>query len=519
MGLHVVVTVASIVSALVNQRMVQRMSHDLRRRVHNKVATMDLSVFSQEQVGQLMTRVMDDTAGIPANLTQFGVNVIIQTCMLILGVVLLFRMNTRLALMALGALPFYAVVCWYFLPRIGRSVDEMRVRGAAFNGFIMERITNLLTIKNYAQETSEIHRFGSEVEENLACARRQNRLNVVFNVLTTLITGLAALVVLLFGFLYIRAGRMELGEVLAFNGITSQLFVPLSALVSMLAVGRNLKGLGQRIYTFLDAPNVIQDSSVGDESFDFQGDVKLDNVSLQYHEGGPFAVKNLTVHLPAKSTVCVVGPTGCGKSSLLLLLARLYDPKEGTIMLDGTDMRELPVSNVRKAVAQVFYNCPIFSGTMAENIAFGSPSIPREKIVKVADIVGLQEYIDNLPRGYETQMKDLDAAMDSENLTRLGLARALAVDPTIVTIDDTLASLSEQAYNTVRASITSALENVTVVIATSKLSICEDADQVVVMQKGTIVQQGSHEGLFSTPGVYRRMCLRQMGPAAGSVEQ
>lgn len=510
-GIHVVVTGISILSALVNQQIVQRITHRLRRQVHEKLGSMDMAVFCREQVGQLMSRVMDDTAGIPGNLTQLVVNVLTQTGMLFLGTYLLLRMNPTMTLIALVALPFYGITCLYFLPRIRRNTEDLRVKGAAFNGFLVERLTNIATIKNYAQEDREVQNFSERLEKNLSLARRQNKLNLIFNTLTTLITAAATLGVLTFGFLNIRAGRMELGEVLAFNGITAQLFVPISALVSMAAVGQTLRVLAQRVYTILDTEGNLTDAPDAREPESIKGALEFENVSLRYQEGGPFAVRNVNLNIAAGSTTCIVGPTGCGKTTLLLLLARLYDPTEGSLRLDGVDIRKIPVRIIRRAVAQVLPECPVFTGSVADNIAFGAPDTPQNRIEEVARMVGLHDFIKELKAGYKTMLGRGEVTFDAEHLARLGLARAIIVDPAVVTIDDTYATIEESIERPLRAAVRNALPDCTILVATSRLSVCEDADRVVVMQKGQVVQCDTHTALLETPGIYRRMYMRQMG--------
>jgi subfamily B ATP-binding cassette protein MsbA len=510
-SIHVFVTGLSVISAVVNQRVVQRITHRLRRSVHDKISSMDLAVFSGEQVGQLMTRTLDDTAGIPGNLTQLVVNVITQIGMLILGAVLLLRLNPRMTMVTLGALPFYGIVCLYFLPKIRTNTEDLRTKVAGFNGFLVERLTNVATIKNYAQEQREIESFGQRLDENLGLSRRQNRLNVWFNTLTTIITAGATLTVLTLGFLSIQAGRMQLGEVLAFYGVTAQLFVPISALVGMSTVAQTLQVLAQRVYTVLDTPSTLTDAPDAREPEELKGEVQYDNVSLRYQEGGPFAVGNVSFTVPAGATACIVGPSGCGKSTLLLLLARLHDPTEGTVMLDGIDIQKVPVRTVRRVVAQVLHDCPVFTGTIAENIAYGDPDATQEQIEHAARQVGLHETITTMSAGYKTKLGGGGVSLDAEQLARLGLARAVMVRPVAVTVDDTFSAIEEGAERTLRAAVRTALAGCTMLIATSRLSICEDADMVVVMQQGEVIQTGTHRELLEEPGLYRRMYMRQMG--------
>lgn len=511
LGMHLLATALGACGELASSRMAQRMIYGLRSRIHDRIAAMDLAAFSREQVGQLMTRVLDDAGGVPANLIHLVVNFFTQIAMLGLGLFLLLRLNPKMTLFAVAALPFYAVTCAFFLPRIKRNTEQVRWNVADMNGFIVERLSNIATVKNYSQEDREVERFGEKVDRNLRGGRRQQRLNLGFNTLTTLITGFSTLAVLAFGFLNIKSGKMQLGEAMAFYQVTAQLFVPISALVAMTSVAQTLQILGVRIFTVLDTPETIRDASETVAPTKIKGDVTFERVSLRYEEGGPFAVSDVTLQVPAGVTVALVGPMGCGKSSLITLLTRLWDPSEGTIRLDGIDIRRLPVRVLRLAIGNVLHDCQLFTGTFAENIAFGRPDARREDIERVAKTVDLHEFVVGQKGGYDARLGKGGLALDTEQLARLGLARALITNPAVLTIDDTYAVIEEEAERPLRAAVREALADHTVIIATSRLSICTEADMIVVMQRGKIVQTGKHEELLAAAGLYRRMYFRQMG--------
>ena len=511
MGLHIVVTALSALAELLNSKTANQMVYDLRGKVHEKLATFDPAVFSREQVGQLITRVLDDAGGIPGNLCNLVINFFTQVAMLGLGLYLLLRLNVTMTMIALGTLPFYAISCVIFLPRIKKNTEELRVRGAAFNGFIVERLSSIATVKNYAQEAHETGEFMSRLEENQALARSNQRLNLWFGTLTTIITAVGTLGVLAVGFLYIKSQKMQLGEVMAFYQVTAQLFVPIAALVGMASVAQALQVLGVRVYGILDTPATLVDAEDAIDLEAIQGSLSFENVSLRYDEGGPFAIEDVTVEIPAGKTVCFVGPTGCGKSTLLILLNRLYDPTDGVIRLDGVDIRKLPVKTLRHAVANVLHDCQVFSGTIAENMSYGDPEASQEAIEQAAQVVDLHDFIASQPDAYETKLGQGGITLSPSQLVKLALARAVVTDPAVLTVDDTYATIEEETERRLRAAVRTVLEDRTILIATSRLSICADADIVVAMQNGKVVQVGAHESLLAEPGLYRRMYMRQMG--------
>jgi ABC-type multidrug transport system fused ATPase/permease subunit len=244
---------------------------------------------------------------------------------------------------------------------------------------------------------------------------------------------------------------------------------------------------------------------------ELQGRITFDGVSLQYQEGGPFAVQDAQLEIPAGKTVCIVGPTGCGKSTLLALLTRLYDPTAGTVRLDGTDIRRFPLRQLRRAVGNVLHDAQVFTGTVAENIAYGVGDAKPAEVEAVARVVDFHDFVAALPKGYETQLGKGGMALEKEELIKLNLARALMTRPVILTIDDTFASLEDAVEQRLLEATRRTLRQETVLIATSRLAACEQADWVVVMRKGRVVETGTHQELLAQAGLYRRMYMRQMG--------
>lgn len=513
MTIHVLITAFSGLSEYLNSRTANELVYKLRTAVHDKLERFDLAVFSREQVGQLMTRVLDDAGAIPGNLTALVINFFTQIAMLILGLTLLFRLDGTMALFALASLPFYAVSCIIFLPRIRDNTEDIRVRAAELNGFLVERLSNIATVKNYAQEERELTNFGQQLDHNIGLARRQHRLNLAFGTLTTIITAFGTLAVLAYGFLNLKAGKMQLGEVMAFYQVTAQLFVPIAALVGLTTTVQALEVLGVRVYSVLDTPATLVDAPDAADPEKLHGEIVFDHVSLRYEEGGPFAVQDVNLTIPAGKTVCIVGPTGCGKSTLLALLNRLYDPSEGVIKLDGIELRRIRIRRLRHEVGNVLHDCQVFSGTIAENLCYGEPKATPQEMEAAARAVELHDFIQGQPKGYQTRLGRGGITLDTEHLVKLALARALVTDPAVMTVDDTYSGIEEEVEERIRLAVRAALVSKTILIATSRLSICEDADLVVVMQQGEVAQVGTHTELLAVPGLYRRMYMRQMGMA------
>jgi len=256
--------------------------------------------------------------------------------------------------------------------------------------------------------------------------------------------------------------------------------------------------------TITEAPDAVEPAQI-------EGRVEFRGVALRYQEGGPFAVHDVSLDIPAGATVCLVGPTGCGKSTLLSLLTRLYDPTEGTICIDGTDIRRFRLRALRRAIGNIFHDCTVFSGTIAQNIRYGAPDAAEADVEAAARLVEFHDFVAAQPKGYATLLGRGGLALGTEERVKLAIARAVITRPAILTVDDTFSTIEEDVEARLRQALRTALGDRTVLIATSRLSICEDADLVVVMREGRVEQVGAHAELLAAPGTYRRMYMRQMG--------
>ena len=512
-AVHLLTTGISAVSDLINSKMVFEMVCDLRSQAHDRLQSAKMAFFAREQVGQIMSRLLDDTNAIPGNLTNLVINVCTQIVMLIMGIVLLLRLNVRLTLIALAALPLYVLVSYFFLARIKRNTEQSRTAESEFNGFVVERLSGVVNIKNYAQEDREVVNFGVSLDKNMGLGLEASKLGLYFGTLTSVVTNVGTLAVLTYGFLNIKAGSMQLGEVMAFYGVAAQLFVPVSVLVSMMNVAQVLEVWAGRVNRILEAPREEDDALEAAAMPPVKGEIAFEHVSLRYEEGGPFAVEDATLAIPAGQSVCIVGPPGSGKSSLVTMLSRLWDPSSGVIKVDGVDITNMPLRRLRRVMGTIFSEPLVFTGTIAENIAYGNPEATRQKIEEAAKLAELHDYVMGLKDKYETRVGQGGLSLDVEALTTLSVARAMVAEPAILTVDEGFAPISEELEERLRAMIRCQLADRTIIITTNRMSICKHADMVVVMEKGKIRQVGTHKSLMAVPGSYRRMYARQMGMA------
>ena len=487
----------------------QRVLFRLRSAVQEKLSNLPLSYFDRYSTGQLMVRVMDDANGAQNNTVNLPVNVGTQIVTLIVGIVLLWKINPTMTLMALGVLPFYAAGTALFMNPLRKNTEEMRNANTELQALMEEKLTFVPTIKYYAQEEAESTRFFNRLQENLKIGFHQNALNTGLSVVLMIISGVGATGVLMYGFWQLEAGAMKLGEVLAVYQMTALLFGPITALTNVNVQLQTTNIILERIYEVLDMKSELDDAPDAIDVAQLQGEITFENVSLRYIEGGPVALQNVSFHLPAGKTVALLGPSGCGKTAVVNLLMRLYDPTEGVVKVDGVDVRKYKLQSLRESIGLSSQESRVFSGTVAENIAFGTDGVDRTSIEHVAEVAGVHETIMALPKGYDTRIGKGGESLTQDIVQRLAIARALLGEPAIFIFDDSVSALSEEDEELLFEDIERAFVKQTLAIVTNRVRTAENANQILVMRDGGIVEQGSHEELVALKGVYWRMYLHQ----------
>ena len=487
----------------------QRVLFRLRSGVQEKLSNLPLSYFDQYSTGQLMVRVMDDANGAQNNTVNLPVNVATQIITLVVGIVLLWKINPSMTLMALGVLPFYAAGSMLFMKPLRENTEEMRNANAELQSLLEEKLTYVATIKYYGQEESESSRFFKRLQDNLQIGFRQNALNTGLSVVLMIISGLGATGILLYGFWQLQEGVMKLGEVLAVYQMTALLFGPITALTNTNVQLQTTSIILERIYEVLDMKCELSGGGEGEDVDKLNGDIAFENVSLRYIEGGPVALQNVNFQIPAGQTLAVLGPSGCGKTAVANLLSRFYDPTEGRVLMDDMDICTLNLQSLREQIGMASQDARVFSGTVAQNIAFGDPDIERLAIEHAAQVVGVHDAILELPKGYDTPIGKGGESLAQDVVQRIAIARTLLGDPAIFVFDDSVSALSEEAEESLFERIELAFEKQTLVIITNRVRTAENAHCILVMREGGVVEQGSHDELVALKGVYWRMYLHQ----------
>ena len=498
--------------------------YDLRERMYGQLQRLELGFFDHQQTGQLMSRATVDLAAVRFFLG-YGLVFILQSILTIaLAGAVMLAINPGLGLIALVPVPFVVLISYRYGRRARPAIQETQQRIAELTADAEENISGVRVVKAFAREERQLTRFrdtvGRVFNQAMVATRLEARYNPVIGFLPQL--GLAA--VLLLGGESVIHARLSLGQFTAFFLYVNMLITPMRSLGVTLNLAQRATASGARIFQLLDREPRMADVPNAPELPPGSGHVQLRDVTLRYedphdelgasalvesvHEApqsGRAVLRDIDLDVPAGRTVALVGPTGSGKTSLVALISRLYDPVAGEVLLDGADVRDVTVRSVRAAVAVVSDDPFLFSASVAENIAYARADAPMAEIEQAARRAQAHEFIARLPQGYDTQVGERGVTLSGGQRQRLAIARALLADPRVLILDDATSSVDASTEQSIKLALAEAMAGRTTFVIAHRLSTIELADQIVVLDHGRIVAEGNHEQLLEASELYREI--------------
>jgi len=426
--------------------------------------------------------------------------------------VLMLSINRRLTLLSLIPLPFLSVAVYLFGAAIHRRFDRIQEQLSTISAITQEALSGVRVVRAYGQEPFEIERFRLANEEYVRRNRRLIGIQGAFFPIMGLLMGIGAVIVLWLGSRDVIAGRMTIGELVAFNSYLMMLAWPMIAFGWVTNLLQRGAASWKRMLDVLDAEPAITDAEASPAvavSGQIRGDVEFRNLTFSY--GDRVVLRNVSAVLPAGTTTAIVGATGSGKSSLLNLLPRLRQPPAGTVFVDGIDVRRLPLAVLRGAIGFVPQEPFLFSATIAENIAFGAPpSDGRDRVEYAAQVARLDKDLMDFPNGYETVVGERGITLSGGQKQRTAIARAVMIDPKILVLDDALSAVDTYTEEEILSRLTTVMKARTSIIVSHRVSTVRSADQILVLEDGAIVERGTHDQLVAHNGVYAELYRKQL---------
>ncbi|MGB7684463.1 MAG: ABC transporter ATP-binding protein [Solirubrobacterales bacterium] len=494
----------TIVRRLVAGKVSLAIEFDLRQSMYAHLQRLDLGFFDSQQTGQLMSRATVDLQAIRFFLG-YGLVFITQSLLtLVLAGAVMFVINPGLALIALVPAPFVVYTASRYNRASRPAVQEVQQRIAELTAEAEENVSGIRIVKAFAREEHQLHRFQRAVSRVFDQSIYSTRLQAFFTPLIGFLPQIGIALVLLVGGRQVINGSLSLGSFSAFYLYLGMLVGPMRTLGVAMGMAQRAIASGNRLFEVLDREPAIQGPPGAPPLPAGGGEIELSGVTLRY-DGSMPALTGVDLSVPAGRTVALVGPSGSGKTSLVALIARLYDPSEGTVSVDGADVRSVEIGSLRSEIAFVSDDSFLFTASVAENIAYARADATREEIEEAARRAQADAFIRALPDGYETRVGERGLTLSGGQRQRVAIARALLADPRVLILDDATSSVDATTEAAIKSGLREAMAGRTTFIIAHRLSTLSLADEIVVLDGGTIVDRGTHEELMEGCGFYREI--------------
>ena len=482
----------------------QHVMHDIRQTLFSHLQRLDVQFFDQNPVGRLMTRVMGDVQ-VLNELFASGVITVFANLLNILGImVAMLLYNWRLALVTFAVIPiiFAATLVYQIYSR--RAFREQRKQLARINAFLQENIVGMTTMKLFAQERRSHLRFNERNRRYLAANLRSIFYFSIFHPLIEVTASLATAVIIWYGGGQIVQGALTFGVLIAFIRYAERFFWPVRELSEKYTIFQNAMASSERIFQLLDTQPTIVSTVSKNGTEGLKGEIEFRNVWFAYNDDD-YVLRDVSFKVKPGEKVALVGHTGAGKTSIINLLCRFYDINKGQILVDGVDIREMNLEELREAISIVQQNIFLFSDSIERNISLGNSSISSDRVERAAKDVHLDRFVQKMPDIYGTEIKEDGAGLSVGQKQLVAFARALASDPSILILDEATSSVDTETEILIEDALRRLMENRTSVVIAHRLSTIQNADKIIVMHRGEIRETGTHNELLQQGGIYHRL--------------
>ena len=479
----------------------ERILADLRTRLFNHLQRLSLGFFERNRAGVIISRLTNDVEAIDQLVTD-GVTSLVQNTLTLVGTaILLFILDWRLALATLLVIPFMSIATIIFRVRSARAYAAVRERLGLLTATLAEDIAGMRIVQAFTRERTNVENFRKVAERYRDSNMETVVLNGLYFPFVDLLSSVALAVVLGYGGHLYFQGQVTLGTLFAFMLYVQNFFDPVQQLSQLYNTFLSATAALDKIADVLDEEPEVLDRPDAKPLPHVEGHVRFDNVRFGYGKG-PEVLHGLDLDVPAGTTVALVGHTGAGKSTIAKLLARFYDPREGAITIDGHDLRDVTQASLRRQLGIVPQEGFLFAGTVSENIAFGRPDAPAGDIVSAAETIGAHEFVSHLEDGYDTQLQERGTRLSLGQRQLVALGRALLADPRILILDEATSSVDIGTERKIERALRQLLAGRTAFVIAHRLSTIRDADLIVVLEHGQVIEQGTHEELLQKRGLY-----------------
>jgi ATP-binding cassette subfamily B multidrug efflux pump len=486
----------------------QKIIYNMRKELFSHLQKLSLSFFDKNPVGRLVTRVTNDIENLNEMYTSVLVNLFKDVFLLAGIVIVMVKMNTRLALVSFTVIPLIVLAAAIFRVKAREAYRLVRVKLAKINATLSENISGMRMIQIFKKETFKYEEFEGINQEHRTASMKELFVFAVFRPSMDLIYSLSLALLIWYGGAGVLGGALEFGVLFAFVNYIDKFFKPIMDLTEKFNILQSAMASSERIFLLLDQEEDIKNAETPIHPHRIKGEIEFKNVWFAYNEEN-WVLRDVSFKINPGETIAFVGATGAGKTSIISLLSRLYDIQKGEILIDGKNIKEIDKYELRKQIGTVLQDVFLFSGDITGNIRLNSSEITDEKVQEVARYVNADRFIAKLPKGYKEEVMERGATLSSGQRQLLAFARALAFDPSILILDEATSNIDTETELLIQDAINRVIQNRTTIVIAHRLSTIQHADKIIVMHKGKVREIGNHQELLDKKGMYYDLYLLQ----------
>lgn len=485
----------------------RRIEYDLKNEIYAHYQSLDMAFFKRNNTGDLMNRVTEDVSRVRAYLgpaIMYAINTIVLSIMVVAA---MFNVNTRLAMYALIPIPILSVIILFVNKIINKRSEKIQEKLSALSSFVQETFSGIRVIKTYNRENAKMENFSEESANYKQASLSLVRVQAVFFPLILLLIGLSTIITIYIGGSEVMRGSITSGNIAEFIVYVNQLTFPAMSLAWVTSLVQRAAASQKRINEFLNTPSTIQSENI---RTDYIANISFKDVSFTYPDTGITALKNISFEIAPGKITAIIGRTGSGKSTIARLLMRMYDVQSGEILVNNTPIDQLNLNSYRSSIGFVPQEVFLFSDTIAKNIAFGVNELNMPLVEEAAKKASVYDNIVNFEKGFNTAIGERGITLSGGQKQRISIARAIAIDPKVLIFDDCLSAVDTKTEERILQNLREIMDEKSAVFIAHRISTIKNADHILVMEQGEIIEQGKHETLLALRGSYYELYEKQL---------